>query len=151
MQRGMRKQRKGGSMERLTANDLDKVCYDPWELCRMDSYCKKGCHENGGCTKGCHILKMYRKLAEYEDLEEQGKLLKLPCAVGDKLYFPYIDSVTKEEVISEEEVTEIGLYYRVENGELSNCSEIGNIIFTSKEQATDTLQTLKEEEEENGD
>lgn len=26
------------------------------------------------------------KLAEYEDLEEQGKLLKLPCAVGDILY-----------------------------------------------------------------
>ncbi len=26
------------------------------------------------------------KLAEYEDLEEQGKLLKLPCAVGDTVY-----------------------------------------------------------------
>ena len=27
------------------------------------------------------------RLAEYEDLEEQGKLLKLPCAVGDTLHF----------------------------------------------------------------
>ena len=26
------------------------------------------------------------RLAEYEDLEEQGKLLKLPCAVGDIVY-----------------------------------------------------------------
>ena len=26
------------------------------------------------------------KCAEYEDLEEQGKLLKLPCAVGDTIY-----------------------------------------------------------------
>lgn len=26
------------------------------------------------------------KLEEYEDLEEQGKLLKLPCAVGDTVY-----------------------------------------------------------------
>lgn len=26
------------------------------------------------------------KLSEYEDLEEQGKLLKLPCAVGDTVY-----------------------------------------------------------------
>lgn len=73
-------------MERLTVNDLNKVCYDPWELCGIGSYCKKGCHEEGGCTKGCHILKMYRKLAEYENLEEQGKLLKLPCAVGDTVY-----------------------------------------------------------------
>lgn len=27
-----------------------------------------------------------RKLAEYEDLEEQRKLMKLPCAVGDTVY-----------------------------------------------------------------
>lgn len=26
------------------------------------------------------------KLAMYEDLEEQGKLLKLPCSVGDTVY-----------------------------------------------------------------
>lgn len=26
------------------------------------------------------------KLAEYEDLEEQGKLLKLPCKIGDKIF-----------------------------------------------------------------
>lgn len=26
------------------------------------------------------------KLSEYEDLEEQGKLLKLPCSVGDTVY-----------------------------------------------------------------
>lgn len=75
-------------MERLTVNDLNKVCYDPWELCGMDNYCKKGCHEEGGCTKGCHILKMYRKLAEYEDLEEQNRLLKLPCEIkkGNTFY-----------------------------------------------------------------
>lgn len=28
----------------------------------------------------------YNKLREYEDLEEQRKLLKLPCAVGDTVY-----------------------------------------------------------------
>ncbi len=32
------------------------------------------------------ILKLAEKLKEYEDLEEQGKLLKLPCAVGDTMY-----------------------------------------------------------------
>ncbi len=29
---------------------------------------------------------IYEKLEQYEDLEEQGKLLKLPCAVGDMVY-----------------------------------------------------------------
>lgn len=73
-------------MNRLTVNDLNRTCYDPWELCGMDSYCTKDCHEEGGCTKGCEILKMYKKLAHYEDLEEQGLLMKLPCKIGDTVY-----------------------------------------------------------------
>lgn len=32
------------------------------------------------------LLRMAEKLDEYEILEEQGKLLKLPCAVGDTVY-----------------------------------------------------------------
>lgn len=30
---------------------------------------------------------MLDKLAEYEDLEEQGRLVRLPCKVGDTVYF----------------------------------------------------------------
>ena len=37
------------------------------------------------------------KLAEYEDLEEQRRLLKLPCAVGDTVY--RINKGAKEPVI----------------------------------------------------
>lgn len=33
-----------------------------------------------------HTGNAIRKLAEYEDLEEQGKLLRLSCAVGDTVY-----------------------------------------------------------------
>lgn len=31
-------------------------------------------------------LKVYFKLKEYEDLEEQCRLVKLPCKVGDTVY-----------------------------------------------------------------
>lgn len=31
------------------------------------------------------------KLAEYEDLEEQGKLLKLPVPIGEEMFFVYMD------------------------------------------------------------
>lgn len=30
------------------------------------------------------------KLGKYEDLEEQGRLLRLPCDIGTKVYKPYI-------------------------------------------------------------
>ena len=33
--------------------------------------------------------KIVEKLAEYEDLEEQGLLLRLPCKVGDTVYCIY--------------------------------------------------------------
>lgn len=32
-------------------------------------------------------MTLYWKLKEYEDLEEQGRLLKLPCKVGDEIFF----------------------------------------------------------------
>lgn len=35
------------------------------------------------------ILKLAERLKEYEDLEEQGLLLKLPCKVGDTVYCIY--------------------------------------------------------------
>ena len=33
------------------------------------------------------VKDMYSKLKEYEDLEKLGKLLKLPCAVGDTVWY----------------------------------------------------------------
>ena len=35
------------------------------------------------------IRKALRQLAEYEDLDEQGLLLRLPCKVGDTVYILY--------------------------------------------------------------
>lgn len=32
-------------------------------------------------------LQVYFKLKDYEDLAEQGRLMKLPCKVGDRLYW----------------------------------------------------------------
>ncbi len=37
---------------------------------------------------------LYEKLRKYEDLEEQERLLKLPCKVGDMLYILTEDSPT---------------------------------------------------------
>ena len=37
-------------------------------------------------TGHCHDKKVWEKLRDYEDLEEQGLLLKLPCKIGDTVY-----------------------------------------------------------------
>lgn len=59
-------------MERLTERNPSWIDDELWE-----SACEPDCEE---------IDAVYRKLKEYEDLEEQGKLVKLPCKVGDTVY-----------------------------------------------------------------
>ena len=82
-------------MDRLTEKCWRNL--DPWECCGQDKYCKRGCHDKGGCTNGCKVPKQYVRLAQYEDLEEQGLLLKLLCKVGDTLY--RVNKGAKEPVI----------------------------------------------------
>lgn len=66
-------------MERLTERDefgnADIIGVDS-----MDLQCNLEFDEFNKVTNALN------KLAEYEDLEEQNKLLKLPCAVGDTVY-----------------------------------------------------------------
>ncbi len=75
-------------MERLTERLTDK------SYCISDirSIQKETFYEDMECRRGFDLYtgKAIDRLAEYEDLEEQGKLLKLPCAVGDTVY--YVDN-----------------------------------------------------------
>lgn len=59
-------------MERLTESNPLWIDDELWERA-----CEPDCEE---------IDAVYRKLKEYEDLEEQGRLIKLPCKVGDAVY-----------------------------------------------------------------
>lgn len=72
-------------MERLTENVLGNI---QLKACGND-FCKETCaeHDEEKSCNNCPIQKAFEKLAEYEDLEEQGLLLKLPCSVGDAVYY----------------------------------------------------------------
>ena len=76
-------------MERLTERNPLWIDDEMWERA-----CEPDCEE---------IDAVYRKLKEYEDAEEQGLLLRLPCGIGDTLYTIY----TCEDV---EEVLDGSLY-----------------------------------------
>lgn len=68
-----RKSRKRGSnIERLTERNPSWIDDELWERA-----CEPDCEE---------IDAVYRKLKDYEDAEEQGLLLRLPCKVGDTVY-----------------------------------------------------------------
>lgn len=76
-------------MERLTERvfALNGTSCMQIKACGNDT-CDETCRNitgEKGC-KDCPIQIAIDKLAEYEDLEEQNRLLKLPCAVLDEFY-----------------------------------------------------------------
>lgn len=75
-------------MERLTDKNWRNL--DPWECCGQDNYCQRDCHESGGCTSGCLVPKIYRRLAELEDLAEAENTEYIKRdAVIDLLHYNY--------------------------------------------------------------
>lgn len=94
----------------------------------------------------CNIaVKKIRKAKEYEDLEEQGRLLKLPCAVGDIVYV--INN--KNNTVSEEKVYDIqyrGEKYKKGQRIFMNIGalayfemDFGKTVFLTKEEAEQAI------------
>lgn len=70
-------------MERLTVYTPDGYeSINPVDLC-LDEY------------SDINFERILDKLGKYEDLEEQGRFIKLPCKVGDTLYKIIVDKYTK--------------------------------------------------------
>lgn len=75
-------------MERLTKYSNEIIRNKAVNILRkLDSESGLNGDELAIISAFCLIERMENKeLKKYEDLEEQGKLLKLPCAVGDMVY-----------------------------------------------------------------
>lgn len=103
-----------------------------------------------------YVQEALKKLYEYEKLEEQGLLLKLPCKVGDTIY---ITGMLGSPEIEEWEITEITMRWG-ENDEPyfyanlkrapkgNNCSfwmkEFGRSVFLTKEEAEKHIREMEE-------
>ena len=140
-------------MERLT-----DICWrnlDPWECCGQNFHCSRKLNDDGGCINGCIVPKLYKHLAEYEDLEEQGLLLKLPCKVGTVAYLIDHNFVRMERkpikcIIDEFTVDKYNDCYAVLNGAENfymmrrfraiNIKQFGETIFLTKEEAEKALE-----------
>jgi hypothetical protein len=81
-----------------------------------------------GEMKSSDVREVMRKLAEYEDLEEQGLLLKLPCKVGDIIY-----EIVNDEIISFSFQKQWRIARYLEAG------IFGKIAFLTKEEAEKAL------------
>lgn len=89
------------------------------------------------------------KLAEYEDLEEQGRLLKLPCAVEDTVYkvSPYHVYVDTCQITGFAECDSIKtmcytVYIDPDEEDVIALSDFGKTVFLTREEAEAALKEL---------
>lgn len=79
-------------------------------------------------------LKVYFKLKDYEDLEEQGRLVKLPCK--DVYYIVDINN-PKYAMVMRKSIRELAIY-EIECIDKSGCK-----YFSTKEKAEERLKELR--------
>ena len=112
-----------------------------------------------GTVYSCYSTrKIIERLAEYEDLEEQGLLLRLPCKVGDTVWDndygkPCAYTITGfsfgtgEDYIDEPvSLREVVCYYSNYSGSITGSfavSEIGKTVFLTKEEAEQKLKEME--------
>ena len=141
-------------MERLTKREDDSITYNEKREFECGEYCDSCSQGAGNCKT---VENMIKKLATYEDLEEQGLLVKLPCKVGDMVWdndfgypesyeikafsYGYCDSYVEPDIEDE-----IIFYYENYTGSITGAfpmSEIGKTIFFTREEAVKKLEEME--------
>ena len=104
-----------------------------------------------------NFKKILEKLGRYEDLEEQGRLIELPCTIGGKLFF--IKKLGKEEKLIVEQkvvgfsIEETGTWIAYGERKLDDkiyrhnikADDIGETVFLTKEAAEAALKEREQE------
>ncbi len=84
-----------------------------------------------------------RKLAEYEDLEEQGLLVRLPCSIGTTVWDIYGTGIRKN-VVSGIEYGKDGRWFLWAN-EDEWLGELNVVVFLTREEAEKKLEEMNHE------
>ena len=96
------------------------------------------------CEMNSHHCRMIlEKLADYEDLEEQGLLVRLPCPIGTTVWDIYGMGIRKN-VVSGIEYGKDGRWFLWAN-EDEWLGELNVVVFLTREEAENKLEELKNE------
>lgn len=105
-----------------------------------------GVADNLPCGENSYTFKdlLVKKLGEYEDLEEQGRLLKLPCKVGDTVYYINPDKNTINElVVYGFDIRPLQRFVYDYMGARLNFNQFGKTVFLTKSEAEAKLKELR--------
>lgn len=119
--------------------EYEDIDLTPEQLREIDKLYAEKCKELTELEKksfsAIEMVKIWaklKKLKEYQSLEEQGKLLKLPCAVGDKVYAIMVDENNFEHFHCRTKISELQFDYWM-------LPVFGKSIFLTREGAEAAL------------
>lgn len=100
---------------------------------------------------GEYLYPAIEKLATYEDLEEQGLLVRLPCKVGDTVYVPTRNFVSELRItLMSVDTNDMAMYFSwlLNSGIYPNLDgfsgyELGKTVFLTREEAEKKLKEMK--------
>lgn len=127
-------------MERLTKRDFSRITYNERRSIMCSSYCDNCSQGAGNCKT---VKNMIKKLATYEDLEEQGLLVRFPCPIGTTVWDIYGMGIRKN-VVSGIEYGKDGRWFLWAN-EDEWLGELNVVVFLTREEAENKLEELKNE------
>ena len=132
-------------MERLTEK-LDKMIWFKDQGLKIEP-CEMNAH---------HCRMILEKLADYEDLEEQGLLVRFPCKIGDTAY--RVNAGAKQPIIpmtvseihflcyKNERAVRFDAIGKEDMGESCyRLEDIGRIVFLTRKEAEKKLEEMKNE------
>lgn len=94
--------------------------------------------------KDTDTLAVAKKLKEYEDMEEQDRLLKLPCKVGEIVYYINPNKNTINElVVYSFDIRPLQHFACDYMGARLNFNQFGKTVFLTKEEAKAAMDKLK--------
>ena len=136
-------------MERLTKYKFGNIVSEKQE--KAGIHCSNFCNNCSQGTGDCkHLKAMIEKLAAYEDAEEQGLLLKLPCKVGDTVWFVGNKFVNDYEIrrfiVGEIGIDAIQVAKTIIGTDYWNSfsiDDIGKTVFLTQAEAKQKLKEMK--------
>lgn len=128
-------------MERLTERYKDSIANIVLIRECGDKLCKDICDDiECDCSK-CELEKALEKLADYEDLEEQGLLVRLPCKVGDLVFIIDGENICRRKVKS---IKILSTAIEISTSDIIFHKEsFGETVFLTREEAVNKLEEMK--------
>ena len=94
------------------------------------------------------IRKVLRRLAEYEEAEEQGLLLRLPVPIGTTVYeFEPLNKIVKgctERTVIKYTMYDDSIWFSFADGYMKDIKDFGKTVFLTREAAEQKLKEIEQ-------